>query len=374
MFWTIRTYLFHIITLVVKLLPIKTLYHYDVVIIKIEALGDYVIWHDALSAYSKMFAGKRILLVCPNLNAPLAQLEELFTDIYVAKTKKFNTDLFYLLKVACYLRSVSAEIAYYPVWARHSIGDLLMSLVKAHQKIGYEINGKKILLTSFYDRQYSTLVRYKESVSEIGAIEYFTQQTVVSDYRYGLSPLILHTGKQIISSSDTPYIVLAFSSSIPQKIWEMEKFAMVIDSIPASYHIVLTGNGEDDIRRADQIMALIKDRNRITNLVNKTSVVDLVSLISKACLVIGNDSAAVHIAAATHVKSVCVLSGTHIHRFLPYPNNLPLKGYAPWAVYHEMDCFGCNYHCLHQDQIPFECIKRISVEEVIRVVMKLLTV
>jgi len=53
-------------------------------------------------------------------------------------------------------------------------------------------------------------------------------------------------------------------------------------------------------------------------LAGKTTIAQLVELIRNASLLIGNDSAAIHMAAATQTPSVCILGGGHYGRFLPY--------------------------------------------------------
>ena len=152
-----------------------------------------------------------------------------------------------------------------------------------------------------------------------------------------------------------------------KKIWEVEKFIELIDiihSIHSDYNILLSGAGNNDIKMAQTIINGVAKKKRIYNLVNKTSIIDLISIISKAKFVVGNDSAAVHIAAATHVPSICIFHGAHYGRFLPYPNHLPNIEYHPHAIFVKMPCFGCGYKCTQQERDNYECLHRVTVDMV----------
>ena len=101
---------------------------------------------------------------------------------------------------------------------------------------------------------------------------------------------------------------------------------------------------------------------------------DLVCLISKSSFVLGNDSAAIHIAAACRVPSVCYIHGAHFGRYVPYPNDLPEMEYHPRCVYNKMDCYWCGYRCNVEfnPEMPFYCLRTITVDIVKKELLKLL--
>jgi len=59
--------------------------------------------------------------------------------------------------------------------------------------------------------------------------------------------------------------------------------------------------------------------SRVENLCGTTSLTELVDIISKAKLLITNDSSALHIAACLNTQTICLLMGRHYGRFAPYP-------------------------------------------------------
>ena len=362
----LRGWLTNWVIYVVSNIPRKTTTHYDLVIVRTDALGDYVIWHDCLSAYQEQFVGKKVLLICADLVSPLAEQEPFFTDIISFSRGHFGRNLCYCINIIWSVKRIYADNVLYPIWQRHPSGDAFVASIKSPRKVGMMSNSKRIS-TKFFDRYYTELLDFNSSNSEIKAVEYYTQKVVLSSYKYGYNILGLKSHYQELEQD---YVVIAFSASTESKSWELEKFAQVIDAVPPKYKVVLTGAGKYDEMKVERLIHMVNNKSRVINLVNKTSVVDLVSLIAYSELVIGNDSAAVHIAAATRVKSICVLLGAHFGRFLPYPEDLPFKDYLPITVYSQMPCCGCNYNCIYEDQSPYECIKRISAGAVIKEVEK----
>ena len=218
------------------------------------------------------------------------------------------------------------------------------------------------ILWKWYNRYYTRLIDNPDTMSELIAIEYFTQKVISSDYQYGRNPVIVSTDSRLI---DGEYVVVAISASDKYKIWPIENYVAVIDRLPSEYTIVLSGAGQDDLIRSEKITRNVYCKERIINMINKTNLQQLVSLIGHASLVIGNDSAAVHIAAATRVPSVCALHGAHYGRFLPYPHTCIPSQFNPRVVYNKMDCYGCGYHCIKPKTDAYECLKRITVEMVL---------
>ena len=364
-------HVFQIISLLFKFLHIRRRNYFDVIIIRVDALGDYVIWMDALRAYKEKFSGKKVLLICADLIEPLAKLDDFYSEVMPFNRNKVKSDFGYSWNFISNLSSLESEFLYFPVLQRNRIGDMFSWLIKAKTKIAAISNNKGTVLTSLYDKIYTKLIEMPYNDSEIIGIENFTRGCISQDYRYSLLKQNLRYDSNIVPNGEK-YIVIAISASIIEKIWPMRHFAKVINSLPKGYRIYITGAGCLDSELYDQLYDLISNKEYVVNMINRTSVLDLFLLISKSCLVIGNDSAAVHIAAANHVPSVCLLHGAHFGRFLPYPDSLPYKDYHPHSIYHMMDCYGCGYNCSKGSEKTFKCLEKVSPEEVIPEVLKVL--
>ena len=295
---------------------------FDAVIVRVDAIGDYIIWRDVLKAYKNHFQGKKVLLICADIVQPLAEQESFFSEIWSFNRKQILEDHRYLNAFLKKVTNISSDIVINPLWSRHPVGDVFVKSIQARKKIGMVGNCSHDLLWKWYNRYYTRLIDNPDTTSELIAIEYYTQNVISSDYQYGRNPVIVSTDSCNINGK---YVVVAISASDKYKVWPISNFISVIERLPSEYIVVLSGAGQDDVIRAEKIIRNVNCRERVINMINKTNLPQLVSLIGNASLVIGNDSAAVHIAAATRIPSVCALHGAHFGRFLPYPKTYTRK-------------------------------------------------
>ena len=333
---------------------------YDLVIIRLDGIGDYVIWHDTIAAYKTKYPNAKVLFICDKSVHSLANQEEFFSTIISFKRTEVN-NLLYTLK------KISARTVINPMRERPWFADLTSMAISSSSKIAFERKNNASLFGRIYDRSYSSLFRLGEEESELVANEMFTKSIVDELYNYGCYPLSL---KVEIPQINSPYVVVAFSSSTHTRNWPIENFISIINIIPKNNYVVLTGAGDQDMKGAQQIVEGVLDKHRIVNLVNKTSMPQVAAIISHSRLVIGNDSSAVHIAAAVRVPSIAITPGAHYGRFLPYPESIDYH-FSPYVVAAKMDCFKCNYNCIYKIVGTYKCIQNVSVEMVCEVLQRL---
>jgi ADP-heptose:LPS heptosyltransferase len=96
-----------------------------------------------------------------------------------------------------------------------------------------------------------------------------------------------------------------------------------------NYEIVLCG-GKNDIEQS-KIFNTTCDFE-YTDLIGKTTILELISIISRASLLISNETSAPHFSVALDVKTIVLYSGNHFGRFVPYPNSLTIEKYK--CIYH----------------------------------------
>ncbi len=100
----------------------------------------------------------------------------------------------------------------------------------------------------------------------------------------------------------------------------------------------------------------------------------LLDLIAGASLVLGNDSAAGHMAAYCGTLSVVAVGGGHFGRCYPYDSAASPITAMPVTVHESMDCFGCDWLCRYRTapDVPYPCAQAISVDAMWRAVEPLL--
>jgi|GEM_PF-13226 len=144
------------------------------------------------------------------------------------------------------------------------------------------------------------------------------------DKRFDLpiDPAAALTGGKLLQkikiSPKEGYLVMLIGGTEPAKRWPAEKFAALAGCINKCYDtpILLLGAGPAEVTLADQVAKIAGDV--VSNLVNQTTLQELIGIISRARLVIGNDSGPLHIAAALSVPLVGLYGPTNPKVVGPY--------------------------------------------------------
>lgn len=366
----IKNLVFFLIRIFISEFPAKRKKHYDIIIVRVDLIGDFIMRYDSLIELKKQIVGKKVMLICSESVKPFITDDVFFADIISYKIKEVSNNLKYFFRFSKLLKKYSADIIYYQAWERYIEGDIIISCLKGNEIIGMNGIDVRGLSQRYYDRKYTKLINFPNDKHELLQIEHFVRSTFNPNYVYGKNSFVLK--KKDYPNIIGPYVVISISSSMEEKMWPIDRFAKLIDYIPDFLLVVITGVGNKDYIRAQQILQLVKNKRKVINYVGKTSVMDLAHLISQSKFVIGNDSSAVHIAAATRVPSICLLHGAHYGRFFPYPDSIMEKKYLPRIVHKPMKCYNCNYKCIFSNTKPFKCLDGISVDMALCVLNELL--
>lgn len=341
----------------------------DLLLIKIDAIGDYILWQDSLRAYKKKYVGKKVVLLCSQTVRPIALLDPFFFEVWAIDRKKFIFSFLYRFEFIKRLRSYRFKEVVSPVFSReYAYCDQLVKMIISPVKIGYtgDVSNMSIKEQKKGNRYYTKLVdKAPHIVSELLINAHFVQQ--VCDVNFMPQLPILYEEKAIDKIvADNRYVVFSISASYYPRAWSPESFAKVADLISNNYTIVLLGYGEMDRKKGDEFLRKVSNPSMVKDLINETSLLETINIIRNASFVIGNDSSAVHIAAATRTPSICIAPGAHYNRFVPYPIEIPDKFYHPRVVASPMPCFGCNYHCCFPVMNQLKCVQDVTVSMVAR--------
>ena len=70
-----------------------------IVLSRLDALGDFVLWLDSAKEYRKKYPKVKIVVICRKDTAELAKTLDYFDKVIAVDTKKLSTDLVYLLYI-----------------------------------------------------------------------------------------------------------------------------------------------------------------------------------------------------------------------------------------------------------------------------------
>lgn len=120
--------------------------------------------------------------------------------------------------------------------------------------------------------------------------------------------------------SGAPYVVVHAGGRGPDRRWSAEGFAAVADTLATAGHaIVLTGS---EVDRSVNEKVRAQAEAPIVDLTGRTSIGTLAATVGGASLVVTNDSAPSHLAAALRVPSVVIFTGSDRARWAPSDRGL----------------------------------------------------
>jgi ADP-heptose:LPS heptosyltransferase len=173
--------------------------------------------------------------------------------------------------------------------------------------------------------------------------------------------LSLPDAEQLALAENKEYIVINVNASDLriERRWPAEYFIKLLQDLTSkdsSILIFLIGS-KDEIAYTDGICSLISHQN-VISLAGKTTIDQLILLISKAKIMVTNDTGPMHIAFALNTKTISL--------FGPCSPDQYGKGENTLVMYKKMYCSPC-VHSFMQPPCKGnnQCMKQISVDEVI---------
>lgn len=158
---------------------------------------------------------------------------------------------------------------------------------------------------------------------------------------------------------------LNIGASWPTKRWPREYFAELADKlIDLGYGVAYFGGTMDEELVNEALQAMHhKGHPRVATFTGKVSLLELAALLKKCGALATNDSGPMHIAVAMKTPLVSMFGASPVTGFYPYNDtSIVLKS--------EIPCHPCYEHSCRYNTL--ECMKKISVDEVLSNLMSLL--
>jgi len=158
---------------------------------------------------------------------------------------------------------------------------------------------------------------------------------------------------------DKPIIALHPFSRWGYKEWPIQNYIRLIEHIGSRYPVcfVVTGAPEEE-HRAEEIMR--GSHANVYNLAGRTTIAELPGVLKKCSLLIGIDSAAVHIAASVGTPTTTIFGPSS-------PKNWAPRGTQHQVVSMNLPCVPCRQKGCNNSEVS-RCLNELEAEEVIPLV------
>lgn len=276
----------------------------DVLILRLDQLGDFVLWLDSAKEYRKLYHGKRLTLLVNANWYDFAKSLPYWDEVIPLDTIKFRINPVYRIKFLIFIRQKGFEIAICP---RHSVKLTLeppiVAISGAQQKIVCE-GSFPIEKQNYFTR---SIPMYPER-HELSRNAEFLRGLGRKDFKSTVPDLTIQC-PQIPRNKLTKNVVICPTSFRKRKEWGIDNYLQLIDLIRHEFGVQISICGDKEIYLSEQ--------KGVFNTTGKTQIISFINRINNATLVISNDSAAIHLSAALNVPCICIGSENY-GRFVPY--------------------------------------------------------
>ena len=325
----------------------------NVVIIRLDALGDFVLWVNfARILYDHYSVNNKVILIGNAQWTLLASKLGIADEIISVTISEFINNHEYKSKILKQINQLNCHTVIVPVFSRNLISQYEMLVLASQAPIricskGYTsqnifINLIKYIRDLIYTDTITISKRsfHKGYFNEILFNIEFTNYICGSGTSLATSNIILHQLPNLISQDSNNYIVISPFASAKYKSWPIEYYVELITILLNNgQRVIITGTVND------YFPLHLFSSSLLINLMGKTSLLELFQVIRNSTLVIANDSAAIHIAAHLKVPSLCTLWGGSFGRFLPYPSINNSYFLSPVCLNNILLCKKCTHKC-----------------------------
>jgi lipopolysaccharide heptosyltransferase II len=335
----------------------------QILLIRTAYIGDVIMTLPMLKPLKDRFPNASIVFLTSSGGREIVLDNPYVDDILVYEPFWFyNSSFLDYFKFLGQLRKRRFDLA---IEARADIRDILFLVFpsRSKRKLSYSVGGGGCFLSHVVPFEkvkhkveyHLDLARFLECDTSILNWGVYTTKAEKEE----IEQLLAHSG---ISS---PFICVHPGSRLHLKRWPLDRCASLYDRIIEETGLPLVVLGaRSEIEIVKEVAALMK--NRPVVLAGRTSIRQLYGVIARAQLLVCNDSAPMHMAAAAGTPTVAIFGPSKSIETGPYGNRFKVV---------END-FECRMHCDESvcSHRPYhECMQSIGPEEVYAAVKEILT-
>jgi ADP-heptose:LPS heptosyltransferase len=296
-------------------------------IVRTDEIGDYILWRKYLPAIAEHY---RALNYEINLigNNSWRSLFNQFDSKHIDKAIwldkiKFKKNVWYRFQLLHQIYLSNYAISINPIFSRDKRNDdAFVIAAKTQERIGMKANVESVKSYEIgYDKGlYNNLFDFTEyPIFEFYRNQYFTEFITGKSISIADTTIDRNLLPSVSIELPEKYIVVFPGSRSAKRIWPVAHFLTVCNELfkVNQFTVVLCGASNDQLY-TDEFA--LKYNNPLLNLTGKTSLPELLTVFSKAVLLISVDTGSIHLASAVGCPVAGIFNGSQYKRFAPYPS------------------------------------------------------
>lgn len=172
----------------------------------------------------------------------------------------------------------------------------------------------------------------------------------------------------VVNKSNSIHIGIAPGvTSKPDKFYAASNYKDIFDKLAShTFSITIFGSKSEheQCSLVENILHQLDNIVSIQNLCGKTTLCQLTEAMKRCDLIVSSETASLHLATALGLPVVGIVGGGHYGRFYPWGDSS-----IQLVATHKMDCFYCNWKCVHDEKY---CIHDIPPTEIAELIDKLI--
>ncbi|MDI9357632.1 MAG: glycosyltransferase family 9 protein [Phycisphaerales bacterium] len=301
-----------------------------ILIVKLDNIGDYILFRNYIYALKNEYPHFEITLVgniqCSKFVRALDQ--DLFVACIWVDIKPFYKNILYRIKKMTEIIKVHYTQLIVPRYSTYYLcEDSIVKVAYAQEKIGthhhwININHPYLFkkTATYYTRLYP--------VKSIALFEYLQHRqfmNFVFHKDFSLVKLSLDL-PSTLSKKSLPYSYIVFfvGASNTLRKWGAQNYWALALLCYKQFQCPIVFCGDtSDLKNFEPYIDLFNDNPALVNLIGKTTILELLAILNNAQWVVTNDTMACHAAVAMNKKTFVISNGmTALGRLLPYPKEI----------------------------------------------------
>lgn len=327
---------FIITSLIIKIIHLKQreIIPKTLLLIRLDSIGDYILVQNFFSFFRNhtVYQDYKVTLCGNIIWKDLAEYlnEDIFDSFIWINRKKFRWNFFYKYSLLKQIFKAGYETVIETTFTREILfGDTIVKASKAKERIGSTGSPDSHLKWKrkiFSDDYYTKLITQSEkNIFEFYRNKEFFEKVLKTIIDI-TKPSMNFEKVEYKFPVENEFIVIVAGAQEKARRWSENNFTELIEHLLKEYHydILLAGSTSEKI-----IIKKIIDRinsQRVFDISGKTTLTQFGKIISKAKLLISNETSAVHFAAPVNTPFICISNGQRFGRFMPYPEEMKIIG------------------------------------------------
>jgi ADP-heptose:LPS heptosyltransferase len=366
-----RWFLFWPFDTIARFWPVFRKRH-GVLVIRIDGIGDMVLFHGAFNHYAKALGVDRGDITILGCDSWARLAATFFPGVCFQSFDEhaYDRNPFYRLKISLWVRRQGFAVALLDSFMRKPlVADSLLYVSGAPLRVVTKpyLSPKTQKLFDWYlSRCHRVIDTGPHPTHEI--LRHFTFVSALAGRPIKAEPPRL-PWRDKTPDLPKPYAVINFGANEPGRRWEFENFLAVARDLKARGMTVVFVGGPAEADYKNRL-----DGTGFIDLIGATSLEGLMDVLKHAALVVTSETGPAHLAVGLGAPSITILGGGQFGGWMPFPDDVTPP--MTLSVYRKMPCYGCLWNCTlpHTRGEPYPCVSAVTVEDVLQAINRLFPV